>query len=238
MIDYFFGSYLMKFNNIHIDYKSNNDNKLAVAIVATKTSFWLPLIIKNALSKIKNCNFYFFGTSDTIFFIKNNLKLNINYIEINDIKNISNYNKILLDNKFWNKFNEEYILIIQPDCIILRDVVKSDFEFDYIGAICGHFNECNFIINGGLSIRKKTVMIEICKNLNNDEKNGTIAEDIIYTEKIRNNNSYKFPTWKDCMNFSIESIGNLNNVLGVHGTDKYYIDNNIKFEFVKKFLTN
>ena len=234
MIDYFFGNYLIKFNNIDINYNSNN--KLAIVLVATKTSFWLPLIIKNTLDKIKKCTFYFFGTNETIIFVQNNLKLNINYFKINDIKHISNYNKILLDIAFWNTFNEEYILIIQPDCIILRDVIDTDFKFDYIGAICGDFDKSNFIINGGLSMRKKNVMIEICKNLNNSEKNGTIAEDIIYTKKIRNNNSYKFPTWEDCMNFSIESIGNLDNVLGIHGTDKYYIDSAIKMKFVEKFI--
>ena len=54
---------------------------------------------------------------------------------------------------------------------------------------------------------------------------------------LRNNNLYKFPTWKDCMNFSIESIGNIDTVLGVHGTDKYYIDPNIKFNFIETFLS-
>ena len=78
-------------------------------------------------------------------------------------------------------------------------------------------------------------MVEICQNLNNEEKNGT-PEDIIFTDKLRNNNLYKFPTWKDCMNFSIESIGNIDTVLGVHGTDKYYIDPNIKFNFIETFL--
>ena len=238
MIDYFFGSYLTKYFKIDINYKSNNKNKLAVILLATKTSFWLPLVIKNALHKIKNCNFYFIGTKESIFFIKNNLNLDINYIEIKDIKNISAYNKILLDDNFWKRFNEEYILVIQPDCIILRDVIDKDYQFDYIGAICGNYNEFSFFINGGLSMRKKTVMIDVCKNLNDNEKNGVIAEDIIFSEKIRCNKSYKFPSLNDCMNFSIESIGNLNNVLGVHGTDKYYIDNNIKFEFVKNFLTN
>ena len=139
---------------------------------------------------------------------------------------------------FWNKFNEENILIIQPDCIILRDVIDTDFKFDYIGAVCGLLNENYFIINGGLSMRKKTIMIEVCKNLNNHEKNGTIAEDIIFTNHIRKNNSYKFPTMEDCNNFSIESSGNLDNVLGIHGTNKYYLNNNnkIKIEFIKNFL--
>jgi len=236
MIDYFFGNYLMEFNNIDINYNYVKNRKLAAVIVATKPSFWLPLVIKNALSKIKECNLYFFGSSETIFFIKHNLKLDLNFIEINDIRNITNYNKILLDEKFWNTFSEEYVLIFQPDCILLRDVIESDFNYDYIGAVCGNFNNDSYIVNGGLSMRKRKVMVEICQNLNHEEKNGTIPEDIIFTNKLRNNNLYKFPTWTDCMNFSIESIGNIDTVLGVHGTDKYYIDPNIKFNFIETFL--
>ena len=101
----------MEFNNIDINYNYVKNRKLAAVIVATKPSFWLPLVIKNALSKIKECNLYFFGSSETIFFIKHNLKLDLNFIEINDIRNITNYNKILLDEKFWNTFSEEYVLI-------------------------------------------------------------------------------------------------------------------------------
>jgi hypothetical protein len=232
MIDYFFGNYLMKFHNINIEYNYNTNNTTALVLIATKPSFWLPLVIKNALHKIKNCNFYFFGSQETIYLLKNTLKININYTEINDFRNITSYNKILLDQQFWSKFEEEYILILQPDCIILRDLTLSDFEYDFIGAVCGHFNNNNYIINGGLSMRKKNAMIDICKNLKDEEKSGNIAEDIIFTKKIKQSTIYKFPSYKDCMNFSIESIGNLNNVLGIHGTDKYYIDPNIKYNFV------
>lgn len=238
MIDYFFGNYLMKFNNIDISYNYVENRKLATVIVATKPSFWLPLVIKNALYKIKECNLYFFGSNESIFFIKNNLKLNLNFIEIKDIRKVTDYNKLLLDEKFWKTFNEEYVLIIQPDCLILRDVIKSDFNFDYIGALCGNFNNDSYILNGGLSMRKRDVMIEICENLNSEEKNGSIPEDIIFTQKTRLNNLYKFPTPEDCINFSIESIGNIDNVLGIHGTDKYYIHPNIKFNFVNYYLNS
>jgi hypothetical protein len=238
MIDYVFGCYLMKYNNINIDYKNNTNNNTAIILIATKPSFWLPLVIKNALNKINNCNFYFFGSDETIFFIKNNLKLDINYIKIPNFKNIKDYNKILLNIDFWNNFKEDYILVIQPDCIILRNLNENDYNFDYIGAICGSFDQTNYIINGGLSMRNKKIMIEICKHLNIQEKSGNIPEDIIFTEKIRNNKDYKLPSFKDCMNFSIESFGNIDNVLGIHGTDKYYMDQNIKLNFIKKFLKN
>ena len=35
-----------------------------------------------------------------------------------------------------------------------------------------------------------------------------------------------------CNNFSIETFGNINKVLGIHGTDKYYINPKIKNDFI------
>ena len=191
MIDYFFGSYLMKFNNIDINYTP--DNKLAVVLVATKTSFWLPLIIKNALDKIKKCTFYFFGTCETIFFVQNNLKLDINYFEINDIKHISNYNKILLNDMFWNKFNEEYILIIQPDCIILRDVIDTDFKFDYIGAVCGNLNETNCTFDS-------SQFSNYTRNYQLNSKEFLVKDTIRYCVDYKNNTVFSFKKSNDFSN--------------------------------------
>lgn len=97
MIDYFFGNYLMNYHNININYDYNDNNTTALVLIATKPSFWLPFVIKNALHKIKKCNFYFFGSRETIYLLKNTLNININYTEINDCRNITGYSKILLD---------------------------------------------------------------------------------------------------------------------------------------------
>jgi hypothetical protein len=235
MIESCFGEYLIKYKDIKISYNFlKTKSKIGVILVATKSSFWLPLIIKNILHKIKNCNLYLYSSIETINFLRKNLKEQFNgiyYCEVN-IRNIKDYNKMLLDVNFWKIIPNEYILITQPDCILLRDINEDDLKYDYIGAVCGDLN--NYIINGGLSIRKKETMIEICKNLSNKEKSGDIAEDIIFTNKIKE--KYKVPSINECMNFSIESIGNLEKVLGIHGTDKYYINNDIKNNFINKWL--
>ena len=235
MIDYHFGEYLIKnYYKVNINFKNCKDVNLAIVMVATKESFWVPLVIKNTLSKIKNCNFYFFGTHRTINLIKSNLKdVDISYNEIDDFSDIKFYNNLLLDFKFWNKFREDYILITQPDCIILRNVIETDFCYDFIGAICGNIDVNKFIINGGLSIRRNKIMKEICKQLENNNINKDLPEDIIFTNIIRE--KYNFPSLEACYNFSIESIGNINKVLGIHGTDKYYIHPKIKLDFINLF---
>lgn len=234
MLDFVFGQYLMKYAHTDVIHTQDTTNKLGVVIIATKPIFWLPFIIKNIIDKIKKCNIYFLGSNDSIHLIRNILKIDtIKYISINDFNVIKTYNKYLLNNDFWNMFSEDYILVTQPDCILLRDLNINDYKFDYIGAACGNLND-DFVINGGLSLRKRSVMIDICNNLNEEEQSGNIPEDIVITKKIKQ--QYKCPTIEDCMNFSVESIGNVHNVLGIHGTDKFYIHPSIKNNFVCKYL--
>ena len=237
MIDYIFGNFLLSYMHKEVVYEKDELNKLAIVMVATKPYFWSSLVIKNALDKIKPCNFYFYGSKESIDLMKLQINYPIKYRTVDDLLEIQSYNKLMLNPIFWSEFKEEYILIIQPDCILLRNVESKDFKFDYIGAICGYFDE-NFIINGGLSLRKRNVMIDICNNLSIQEKSGSIAEDIIFSKKIKNNIKYSCPSLDDCHNFSIESLGRLNNVLGIHGTDKYYIHPLIKHDFAVKYLKN
>tara|TARA_Y100000816_G_C26092850_1_gene577826 strand:- start:1917 stop:2297 length:381 start_codon:yes stop_codon:yes gene_type:complete len=104
--------------------------------------------------------------------------------------------------------------------VILRDIDPYFFDFDFVGAVCGNLDEETFVINGGLSLRRTRVMQEICINLSEDEKKQT--EDILFTDKVRER--YNLPTIEDCYKFSLESIGNQETILGIHGTDKYYCD--------------
>ena len=235
MIDYIFGNFLLSYLQKEVDYNKDESNRLAVVMVATKPYFWSPLVVKNALDKIKPCNFYYYGSQESINVIKSHIRHPIEYRVIDDFRGIQNYNKLMLDPMFWSAFKEDYILIIQPDCVLIRNIESKDFTSDYIGAICGHFDE-NFIINGGLSLRKRNVMIDICNHLSPQEKSGFIAEDIVFSKKIKENTKYSCPTLEDCLNFSIESVGNLRNVLGIHGTDKYYIHPSIKYDFAATYL--
>lgn len=237
MIDYIFGNFLLSYMHKKVVYEKDELNKLAIVMVATKPYFWSSLVIKNALDKIKPCNFYFYGSKESVGLMKLQINYPIKYRTVDDLIEIKSYNKLMLNPIFWSEFKEEYILIIQPDCILLRNIECKDFKFDYIGAICGNFDE-NFIINGGLSLRKRDVMIDICNNLSPEEKSGSIAEDVIFSKKIKNNVKYSCPSLDDCHNFSIEYQGLLNNVLGIHGTDKYYIHPKIKHDFAVKYLKN
>lgn len=238
MIEYIFGKYLSQYIDKNIPITFDSSRKLGLIIVATKTSYWLPLVIKNAAEKISNANIYFVGPQHCIDFIQSQFVNNkISYIQyklIGDFNTIKSYNWLLLNPEFWQQFNEEFLLIFQPDCIILRDIEPNFYNYDYIGAVCGNISEENtFIINGGLSLRRRQAMIDVCNSLNKKESSGEYAEDIIFTHKIRNNIKYnkKFPSIELCNHFAIESSGNIDTCVGIHGTDKYYIHPTILSRF-------
>jgi hypothetical protein len=76
---------------------------------------------------------------------------------------ISEYNLLLTSKKFWDRIDKEHILIFQTDSCLLRHINTFDFtpylEYGFIGAPC-HREPWQ---NGGLSIRKKSLMLEAIK---------------------------------------------------------------------------
>ena len=233
MIHYLFGHYLSQYNHTSVPITFNSNRKLGMVIIATKISYWLPLVIKNAADKIKDANIYFVGTKQCIEFLKSHFSSSIQYRVIGDFNKIESYNWLLLNETFWNLFNEEFLLIFQPDCLLIRKLNIGFYNFDYIGAVCGNVTDnTTFIINGGLSLRRRQAMIDVCKDLNEKEKSGNINEDIIFTQKMRAQPyKYNMPSMHACNQFAIESYGNIDTCIGIHGTDKYYIDRNILSKF-------
>ena len=230
MIDYKFGNYLSNYLSKSFEVNYSSHRRVAMVIVATKTSYWLPLVMKNALDKINQANLYFVGPPHCMNFVKETVSPNIKTIFVEDFHKIQNYNYLLLNEKFWNLFEEEFVFIFQPDCILLKDIDDELFNYDYIGAKCGNVtNQSTFTINGGLSLRRRTTMIEICKSLSPEEKSGIYAEDIMFTQKMREHSIFKnkLPLMDVCNKYFIEGTGDLDTAIGIHGTDKYYFFNDI-----------
>jgi hypothetical protein len=61
MIDDVFGNFLMRFSDVQIEDRRVSKRNIAIIMIATKPYFWTPFVIKNAMYKIKDCSFYFFG---------------------------------------------------------------------------------------------------------------------------------------------------------------------------------
>jgi hypothetical protein len=229
------GHFLVQYLDKDIRPTHQNENKCLV-IIETRTSFWLPLVIKNAIDKCPEYNLHVFGTPNVIQFLDIHVKGDYKKTRIDCyMRNIQDYNMLLTNTSFWERIEEEHIIIFQLDTLFLRPPTDNHYKYDYIGAVCGDLqNENTFIINGGLSYRSKQAMIKACDMIEPDDLNKT--EDIVFTTLMRKHpDIFSLPTIKTCNNFAIETIGNVDNAIGIHGTDKYYIfDKNI-YTFLKTF---
>ena len=112
----------------------------------------------------------FHGTRNLDFINKNLNKYILNKkIELENL-NVENltekdYNNLFVSKNFWNKINGENILIFQTDsCLCSKSELKieSFLNYDYVGAPWKNGVRGG---NGGLSLRKKSKMLEIiCNN--------------------------------------------------------------------------
>jgi hypothetical protein len=134
--------------------------------------------------------------------------------------NIQNYNdlfyaKLLIDNKtLYDYIPTETFLVFQTDTLILNKNLLNQFlKYDYVGAPWNlknkiridkeqnNINEHNRIGNGGLSLRKKSKMLEIIKK----NKNTTEIHEDVYFCCPKNVSVYK-PSFKKAKLFSVEHI--------------------------------
>ena len=91
------------------------------------------------------------------------INLNVDNLTFNDYNNLLKYNK-----DFYNYIPTETFLVFQTDAVIIekyKHLINHFLHYDYVGAPWNHAingkdkKEC--VGNGGLSLRKKSKMIEI-----------------------------------------------------------------------------
>lgn len=136
---------------------------------------------------------------------------------------IREYCFLLYTEDFYDLINTEYFLIFQTDSIIrtkYKYFINSFLNYDYVGAPwldpykIFNKHDANNIGNGGLSLRKKSKMLEIIKKKFNTNECKFINEDYFFTRKYDNIKLY-VPHVEYAKYFSIESIFNTES-FGVH----------------------
>ena len=134
------------------------------------------------------------------------INLNVDNLSIDD------YNKLLKTKSFYDNIPTEMFLVFQTDTMICshhKNNIYKFIDYDYVGApwIDGNVG------NGGLSLRRKSKMIEIIdkNNLSQDKTN----EDLVFSGILNNLVSVNKPSFLDAKNFSIESVHN-NKSFGLH----------------------
>ena len=174
----------------------------------------LPFVLENFLTNLsQDWSFIIFhGVKNYKFIVEivNKLSKHIHRIKLINlnVKNltINSYNNLLKYSKnFYNCIPTETFLIFQTDSILIerhKQLINDFLHYDYVGAPWNHFplnnNEC--VGNGGLSLRKKSKMIEIMekqgKNKHPEDVYFSCCDSVMIHKPSRN----------DAMLFSVEGI--------------------------------
>jgi hypothetical protein len=129
------------------------------------------------------------------------------------------YNDMMMTTDFWKKVKGKKILSFQNDSILIRGGIDKFLKYDYIGAPWIKPKEGYFVGNGGLSLRNKDKMIEICRL--NDDKSNIPLEDIFFVKNLKGEGVADIET---AYNFSMEDIFS-EHAMGLHNPIK--IDPNL-----------
>jgi hypothetical protein len=232
-----------------------SNNRVAV-IVEPRRHHMLAKVIRNFMYHLgKNWNLHIFTSVGNTDWIKKQFDECSFRVTPIDRENLTTteYSSLLMDLTFWQMIPEENILLFQTDCILFRDGMDTWFDnneciFDYVGA--NYYNPVHTIpdiggIQGGLSLRKKSVMIDCInritvKNINTYRSaNGlipiydmVIAEDVFFTHACFILKK-KLPTIEKRREFSIEADYHPT-TLGHHGLKCSYLS----AEQQKELLSN
>jgi len=141
-----------------------------------------------------------------------------------DIKSLEDYNKLLTTPDFWENIAFDKILIFQSDCRVLRTNIQDFIQYDYVGAPWDFQQDGG---NGGLSLRTKSVMLDVIKN---HPRAKGMNEDIYFSKYIPEHG--KLAPRDVCMRFSVETVY-YPTPFGIHAPWKW-----LPVEQVKKLMVS
>lgn len=146
-------------------------------------------IIKNCLYKLSECWSHTIiccnDNVDEITAMCRRINPNIKIICLDRINvTYNDYNNLLLSTDFWNLFVGEKILLYQHDSFIFKNNIDEFLTFDFIGS---PFPDTSTIVNapiqvgnGGLSLRTKSIMLNVLNTINATCGNNTYVYNYSY----------------------------------------------------------
>ena len=193
--------------------------KKVAVIVETREHKALPFVLNNVMSILPdNWGLQIFHGSNNLEYVKkvtdtellNGKEITYTDLKIDSITADDSSLEIMLTEDFWNKVVGETVLYFECDTMLCpnSEYKVEEFEhFDFIGGYWGNQlemldNDYSKVMNGGLSLRKKSFMLDIIKHELQPylDRGGNPCEDYFVTDRIRNK-----PKVKDVLSFSIDN---------------------------------
>ncbi len=208
--------YSNKINNLNESFI--NEEKYTAIIIEPRKHEALEYVLENFLTNLdNNWNFIIFHGNKNKEYVNNIIenklseykyKITLKNLNIDNLT-LTEYNNLLVSRKFYDNIPTEVFLIFQTDSIICKDyknLINNYIKYDYVGAPWRDRN----IGNGGLSLRRKSKMLEIIDNCKYDNR----PEDVYFSlscPDIKRN----IPSFNKAMKFSVETVYN-DKSFGVH----------------------
>jgi len=224
-------TYLNKINIFGENFENEdniNDEKYTAVIIEPRKHNALEFVLENFVENLsRDWDFIIFHgnlNEDYIVKILNSnsiLKKNLDRIKLINLNvdnlTINEYSNLLVSKDFYKDIPTEIFLIFQTDSIICKgnkNLINKFLEYDYAGAPWPD----KVVGNGGMSLRRKSKMIEImegCPYSNQPED--------IYFSKACPEITRSVPDFEDAKEFSIETVFN-DKSFGVHKPWPYLKD--------------
>jgi len=189
----------------------NYSNEYTAVIVEPRQHKALEFVLDNALNNLSDSwNIIIMHGNNNKEYINNmiNDKLHKfkNRITMVDLKvdnlTIDEYNVLLKSKEFYSHIPTEVFLIFQTDSVICDKKLLDKFlKYDYVGA---PWQWDKKVGNGGLSLRRKTKMLEIIDKCPQNKEN----EDLYFSNSCLGVKLNK-PSFEEAKEFSIESVYNV-----------------------------
>ena len=125
-----------------------------------------------------------------------------------NIKNLTTqaYSALLKSEQFYQNIPTETFLVFQTDSLLLdenKHQLESFLQYDYVGAPWSYkFAHGGSVGNGGLSLRKKSKMLEIIKKKGSRQE----PEDVYFSLNIDPSIRYNVPSFDLAKNFGVEAV--------------------------------
>jgi hypothetical protein len=232
--------------------KVSNNSKNEAVFIEYRCFPHIEFLIRNSIYKLGKywSHTVVCGTTnyDYILKIVNKISPNIRVIKTDDTNlTVSEYSKMLTSLKFWESLKGEKILIYQEDSFIFKSNIMDFMEWDYIGAPfpIGTNDTPNGVGNGGLSLRTKSIMMEVINKISptkthynssttdymKDNKLDYPPEDVYFSKNMQELNIGKVADWNTASEFSSET--SVNNSFGGH---KFWISNNRWLQYLNSSI--
>lgn len=232
-------------------------NNCAVVIPVYKKTFDEDEIfsISHSLINLKGHDIYWVAPQslDINYYVENFNAVKIVKFEDEFFKNIEGYNRLLVSLEFYQRFlNYEFMLICQPDAIVLKPELHLWLEkpYDYIGApwpqgfslkistskfpLANEINCTSFVGNGGLSLRRVQACMDLLKEFPDVQEqwhSAGHAEDLMFSFLANISENFRVPNLITAAKFAhdidpiyLQKIISHQDPFGVHAWRKYEMD--------------